>query len=260
MNAINPNAAAPVRVPQSYSAVLYRGPSMIDGSPVVAVATGLGRRRSQNSKTGPMVQLWIFADNGENPADAARSGADHAVCGDCPHRKAILGTCYVDLHKGARAAWAGIPRAADATKGGPERARMIALIGRARGLRLGAYGDPAAIPLGVVLPLIQAARKHTGYTHQWHDQRFECWRPYLMASVDTPLQRIKAVMQGWRTFRVSAQGDLGGLNGEILCPASDEAGWLTDCASCGLCAGASKVAKSVFIPAHGATAKRHIGA
>src|SRR4029077_15915935 len=73
--------------------ILYRGPSLLDGSPIVCVATGLCRR-SKNPKTGKAVQTWVLADDGENPVQAWQSGGDASVCGDCPHRGA---TCYVNV-------------------------------------------------------------------------------------------------------------------------------------------------------------------
>ena len=47
---------------------------------------------------------------------------------------------------------------------------------------------------------------------------------------------------------------------EILCPASEEAGKRTQCASCLLCGGASVKAKSIAIVAHGAGRKHHAAA
>ena len=37
-------------------AIIYRGPSMLDGSPIVAILTGIDKP-SHNPKTGPMAQL-----------------------------------------------------------------------------------------------------------------------------------------------------------------------------------------------------------
>ena len=65
--------------------VLYRGPSLLNGRPVVCVAVGLSRP-SANGKTGDFIQTFILADDGENPVDALKSGGDGSVCGDCPHR------------------------------------------------------------------------------------------------------------------------------------------------------------------------------
>ncbi len=73
----------------SNGVTLYRGPSALDGSPIVAIATGI-KRPSANAKTGAMVQVWILPDNGENPLESVRSGEDASVCGDCPLR-GILG-------------------------------------------------------------------------------------------------------------------------------------------------------------------------
>src|SRR5919205_567706 len=73
--------------------ILYRGPSLLDGSPIVCVAVGLARK-SKNPKTGNAVQTYILADNGEDPVKAWQNGGDRAICGDCPHRGS---TCYVNI-------------------------------------------------------------------------------------------------------------------------------------------------------------------
>jgi len=58
--------------------VLYRGPSAINGAPIVVVATAWGG--SAYSKTGNMFQTYVIAD-GIHPVEAAQTGADAAVCG-----------------------------------------------------------------------------------------------------------------------------------------------------------------------------------
>ena len=79
--------------------VRYRGPSLIDGGPIVAIAT-FG---SSNQKTGDVPQVWILRED-EPPVRAAKTGADHSVCGDCPLRGRIVDGrnvergCYVVLH------------------------------------------------------------------------------------------------------------------------------------------------------------------
>ena len=40
-------------------AILYCGPSLLDGSPIIVVITGLSGR-STNTKTGKMAQTWIL--------------------------------------------------------------------------------------------------------------------------------------------------------------------------------------------------------
>ena len=64
--------------------VAWRGPSAIDGTPVMLVLTGL-RRPSTNSKTGPMVQSWILRED-MHPLEAVKTGADSSICGSCPLR------------------------------------------------------------------------------------------------------------------------------------------------------------------------------
>ena len=61
--------------------VIYEGPSLIDGAPIVVIATGLVRK-SRNPKTGWMIQTWIMrADIAPNIA--LRKRLDRSVCGDC---------------------------------------------------------------------------------------------------------------------------------------------------------------------------------
>ena len=43
--------------------IIYRGQSLLNGAPIVAVAI----TKSSNVKTGNMVQTYILADNGQSP-------------------------------------------------------------------------------------------------------------------------------------------------------------------------------------------------
>ena len=65
-------------------AVIYHGPSAIDGGPIVVIATGL-TVGSANSKTGAMIQTHIMRAD-VDPLTALRTGADVSVCGGCMHR------------------------------------------------------------------------------------------------------------------------------------------------------------------------------
>jgi len=264
--------------------VIYRGPSQLDGRPIVAIATGL-RSSSGNRKTGAMIQTWIMRAD-KAPTEAARTGADASVCGDCPHRGTVergpggrlrnVGrSCYVTLVKAPRAvfdAWrrgryATLPRGATP---GAQHARRAALAaaGEGRIVRLGSYGDPAAVPAWVWRALLSRAAGRTGYTHQW--RALEAQRPaaadyfrgILMASADTPEDRAAAESLGWRTFRVGSPtppaADATGapMRREILCPASDEAGKRTTCERCQLCSGADgRGSVSVYLAPHGTAAR-----
>jgi len=228
-------------------AILYRGPSELDGKPIVVVATGLGRS-SRNEKTGDMVQTWILRDD-VDPWDAVKSGQDASVCGDCPHRGT---SCYVKVFQAPKSVWKAAQRGAYPLV---SDAAGLTALGRGRAVRLGSYGDPAAVPAHIWGALVAEASAWTGYTHQWR------WashlQPLVMASVDSPEEMAAAEREGWRTFRVRLAGEPVDRQREFICPASKEAGYKTDCASCRACMGTSAKAKaSPVIIAHGATARR----
>ena len=144
--------------------VLYRGPSLIDGGPIVAIAS----LRSTNSKTGDCPQIWIVREDSP-PVRAARSGADRSVCGDCPLRGTIVDgrnvgrACYVVLHQAPSSVWLAYRRGAYREAGLAQVSRAFA----GAFVRLGAYGDPAAVPLKVWRAVLADARGWTAYTHQW---------------------------------------------------------------------------------------------
>ena len=121
-------------------------------------------------------------------------------------------------------------------------------------VRLGAYGDPAAVPFDVWSVVLARCDAMTGYTHQWRacDARFA---RYVMASCDNAADYQDAKALGYRTFRVRAAGET--LNArEVICPASKEAGVKTNCAACVACGGHGAKAKAdIAIFAHGAVSK-----
>jgi hypothetical protein len=209
---------------------VYTGPSELDGQPIKAVITGT-QRPSVNAKTGDMLQLWIMPTSSK-PSDAVKNGDDASVCGNCPHRPINGGQCYVRTEHAPNSVYrVQYPSTVDS---------------RPVPLRLGAWGDPAALPYETVAKLVTG--KHTGYTHQWKtcDPRF---KTLLMASVDSESEAIEAQKLGWRTFRVRKPTESLSSN-EIACPASKEAGVRVQCADCGLCAGTSRQAKNIAIIQH----------
>ena len=230
--------------------VFYNGPSQIDGSPIVGIATD----GSKNAKTGRMVQTWILRADRE-PHLAAVDGSDVSICGTCPHRHdpgTGARTCYVTTHRAPLSVYRRWKR------GGYPR---LAGIGFEAPLRLGSYGDPGALPLDTVADLVsRAPLGHTGYTHRWRER--PDLRSYLMASTDSYTETQEAQRLGWRTFRVRASNGPsfsrvrnGGLTAprEIEC-LSDSVG--RQCADCRLCAGAQRPAASIWIAAHGSNARK----
>jgi hypothetical protein len=223
--------------------IIYEGPSRLDGAPIVVIAVGL-KQRSTNTKTGEMVQTYILRRD-MPPADAIKTGADASICGACPHRGDGTGkgrSCYVTIMHGPRGVWMAYQRG-NYPKADPDVAgRMV---------RLGTYGDPAAVPIVVWQRLLKDAAGWTGYTHQWKSIH-PAWAKLCMASVDSEAELHLAQAKGFRTFRVtpSAHENIKGL--EIICPASEEAGKLTQCEDCRACMGTSGKARvSIQIAAHG---------
>ena len=220
--------------------IVWRGPSRLDGNPVVLIATGF--RGSNNPKTGDMIQTWIIRSH-IPPHKATKTGQDISVCGDCskrPTNKAIrLGErgCYVST-------WQAPLQIYKTFKAGKYPAFDLEAF-RGKPVRFGAYGDPAAVPAEIWESLKSVASNTTGYTHQWRDNDLTA---YAMASCDTVQDRIDATSNGYRTFRTKRPGQPI-EPGEIACPASKEAGQRTTCINCQLCNGAGP-AKDIVINLH----------
>lgn len=228
---------------KSNGVVVYRGPSLLTGDPIVVVLTGF-THPSDNFKTGPMIQAWVLRAD-QKPTEAVKSGGDDAICGDCKHRSGsnIGRSCYVIW-------WLGPQNVYRALDSYPFRLpSSLAPLLKNHFVRMSAYGDPAAVPTNVWIDLAHVAKGWTGYTHHWRtcDQLL---RLVLMASVDSEAEMRAAMMKGWRTFRCrSANEPL--KRDETICPASEEGGHVTTCLDCNLCSGLNRNAKSVAIYAHG---------
>lgn len=238
-----------MKKPSGY--IIYRGASLLNGAPIVAVAI-IGK--STNSKTGDMVQTYILVDNGRSPVDNVRDLVDVAICGDCKHRRGTGGACYVNLGQGARAVADGIRRGIY-----PAGLEQAATLSTGRMVRLGTYGDPAAVPAYIWQRLVDKAAGYTGYSHQWQSGKAGADIMALcMASADSAMERDQAKAAGYRTFRVRAENEAA-LPGEFICPASSEGGRRKTCADCGACNGGINTRKAdPVIIAHGSLKNRFI--
>lgn len=212
--------------------VLYRGPSLIDGGPIVAIATF----RSSNQKTGDVPQVWILRAD-VPPVQAAKTSVDRSICGFCPLRGRVADgrnverACYVVLHQAPSAVWLGYRR-------GIYREVAIAQLPRLFAgafVRLGAYGDPAAVPLHVWRALLAQARGWTAYTHLWRTANLQS---FAMASCETDTDAREAQARGYRVFRLVAPGTPR-LPGYAACPASAEQGRRLTCMECRACNGSA---------------------
>ena len=246
---------------QLNGAILYEGPSLIDGKPIVAIVTGL-KDASKNDKTGGMLQTWIIRTD-VGPKEAAHNGEDFSICGNCPHRmrwyQEAFGfvarrSCYVNLRTPIQVykcfKRGGYLYADDKVKATIQDSRF----------RLGSYGDPVAVPYEVWEEYLPKNALHrTGYTHQWDKPWFddERFKNILMASVDSRLEQIKAQSKGWRTFYVKPENSLEKITG-FQCPSDPNLDTHLSCFKCGACHGAPNGARkaSPWITSHGPTKKR----
>ena len=276
--------------------ILYDGPSLIDGEPIVVIAV-----EDSNPKTGKMLFTWILRQD-KKPSVSAFNGGEFSICGDCKFRaQPSIGasadyksglydpksrTCYVRLTGDTAdekmspdhvwSAWknGNIPYY-DSNWGFYDYFYESSLLQYYGDLpiRIGSYGDPAAVRTLVWEALVSKSKRWTGYTHRWKncDQRL---KKYCMASVDTKQEREDAKAMGWRTFLVVPENrkevmpnatrrhhspatslDITTLGGDILCPAT--AG-KSVCAKCSLCMGtSSKASKSIWEVAHGKNKENH---
>jgi hypothetical protein len=239
--------------------VFYEGPSTIDGSPIVAIATF----KSANKKTGDMIQTWIIRADA-HPVEAIHKGLDASICGDCPLRGLIakIGrksrnayrACYVRVQQAPAAVYRAYKRGSYPTLNDSHRGCFAN-----KALRFGSYGDPVAVPVENwdYLTSFATNKKRPGYTHQWKDSAFAGWSNRIMASVHTTEEKQQANDAGWRTFRtVASVDDL--AKDEILCPASEEGGFTRNCLECGACNGSrgpSDRRHNVAIVGHGTAGK-----
>lgn len=227
-------------------AVIHRGPSKIDGQPIIVVAIWA----STNRKTGDMLQTYILRSD-IDPLTANKLGEDYSICGNCslkgtptldPTKKqAEDRPCYVVLGQGPTVVWNGLQRGIypDYTNRQQRRA-----LGRGRMVRIGTYGDGAAAPRFVWDDLLFEAEGHNAYSHNGGDPRI------YMQSADTLPQAQAAWSSGFRTFRVVHDTTHLQPN-EILCPSSRG----VQCVDCRLCGGTQVKAKSIAIVVHGNGAK-----
>lgn len=206
----------------------YRGPSALDGSPILAAVTSKG----SNRKTGPVDTLWVLPAELQ-PYEAILQGKDSAVCGDCPMRGMIgkARLCYVGPYT-LSSVW----------RSALKETGVKPFVPQSETLRVTGYGDPTALPLHFLQDLMARYKVSIGYTHQWRTMP----NIGLLASVASVAEKIQANAMGFRTFRVKGPAeDI--LPDEIECPGATRG--LT-CEKCKLCSTQSK-AKNLVIDFHG---------
>jgi hypothetical protein len=182
-----------------------------------------------------MAQLYIIRTD-VHPWEAQQTGQDAAVCGHCPRSPlaaAALGIdpCYVITSKDPASVWKALRKRAYRRTLTPRQKLKL----RALPLRIGAYGDPAAVPVAVLRQAIALTNgRWTAYTHQW--RRAPHLRNIAMASCDSLSDHRDATARGWRTFTVTNDA---GCGAGVTCPAAAEARIPhgRTCSQCLLCDG-----------------------
>ena len=230
------------------SVEIWRGASRIDGAPIVCIASGL--KSSTNRKTGAMVQTYILRRD-VDPMVALKSGADVSICGGCIHRPGnVTGSsysdrsCYVNVGQGPLSVW----RAWNRGNVPSVALDIVPSLVAGRMVRLGTYGDPAAVPLEVWDAYTAKSKGWTGYTHQARSRKLRDVLKYCQVSADTPQDAAAARRAGIGSFRVLRDGE-SPQKFEAICPASAEAGRVATCETCGICRGVDGA--NVAIAAHG---------
>jgi len=232
-----------MKKPKGY--IVYEGPSKIDGEPIVGIVTN----QSTNTKTGNLMQLYILRAD-VRPTLATTTGQDRSVCGDCKHRHFNGGACYVMPFTGPLGVW-------KAYKKGIYETLDDFNVFNNRVLRFGAYGDPHALPIDVLIMIKTHIKNGTSYTHLWKTLTgldLNISKQFTMASVDNIEEKHEAQRLGYRTFRVVKDYD-NLESDEIICPNITRG---VTCIECKLGNGNQIGAKNIVVKAHGVKSKRKL--
>jgi hypothetical protein len=180
--------------------------------------------------------------------------ADGSVCMDCPFavsNGAKLSACYTHklmqysgflsmlrgIHK-TYLNWDSIPELNE------EIFTKLVDVCANKYVRFGTYGEPSLIPVDLVKSIVEVSKSHTGYTHQWAKKPE--FAEYFMASVHNAFGENIARKMGYRSFVATKES----YKEFTQCPASNEAGFKSNCSKCGLCSGNRKGSKSIVILEH----------
>ena len=183
---------------------------------------------------------------------------DLSVCGDCPFSRNKLngsnGGCYT--HKfNQYVGFISMLKATVKKYGDFESIPFfnsdiqdnIIKASKDKFVRFGTYGEPSLHPIKLVEEITKVAKNWSGYTHQY--ARNKDFSAYFMASVHNDKQAILAKKYfGYRSFIAAKKND--GMDA-VICPASKEANFKSNCSKCGLCSGTKgKGKKNVVIIEH----------
>lgn len=237
--------------------IIYHGPSLLDGKPIVVIAV----TSSLNKKTGNMIQTYVLRSD-IDPVTANKTGEDFSICGNCPlkgqptddpaAKTTARRGCYVIVWRDPYSVWRAFKNNRYTKIEGHS---MLRQLGQGRKVRLGSYGDPASVPFYIWESLISEAKLYNAYSHQSGIKTADFRPEIYMYSADSEAEARAAWAQGMRTFRTINHTAEIIENQEIICPGSKEGGRVTTCSHCGLCGGTSIAAKNIAMVMHGSTKK-----
>tara|TARA_R110001599_G_scaffold106532_5_gene268173 strand:+ start:136 stop:846 length:711 start_codon:yes stop_codon:yes gene_type:complete len=221
----------------------------------------ISKSKTSNKKISdgkPLVQTYTFSRDQYNLATTSKGfgmkkffALDGANCMDCKFSgNQGSGGCYT--HKfNQYVGFLSMLRSIKIEQLTPiTNSKVVEIVDLSRDtyVRFGTYGEPSLFPLELIEEMTDVASNWTGYTHQ-HDKEFaQGYKYFFMASTHTDEEANQRSEDGWRSFIAL---ELGSDANAISCPASKEAGFVTNCAKCSLCSGAKgKGKKNVKILLH----------
>lgn len=179
---------------------------------------------------------WLLATTSKGFGMKNFFALDTSNCMDCPYSgNQGEGGCYThkfNQYVGFLSMLRSI-KASDLTPLDAEKFLDAVAMSKDTYVRFGTYGEPSLLNYSLVKNMAYASKSWTGYTHQWKKVWAMPYSKYFMASTHNKEETYRAKLKNYRSFIASTTG----TEKAVTCPASAEAGFKSNCASCGLCSG-----------------------
>lgn len=179
---------------------------------------------------------WLLATTSKGFGMKKFFALDTSNCMDCPYSgNQGEGGCYThkfNQYVGFLSMLRSI-KASDLTPLDAEKFLDAVAMSKDTYVRFGTYGEPSLLNYSLVKNMAYASKSWTGYTHQWKKVWAMPYSKYFMASTHNKEETYRAKLKNYRSFIASTTG----TEKAVTCPASAEAGFKSNCASCGLCSG-----------------------
>jgi len=214
----------------------------LDGQNIFVVRKGFTTNvKISNGK--PLVQTYTFSLKQWQLANTSKGfpmkdffALDESNCLDCPYSgNSGSGKCYTHKFQQYTGFLSMLRSIKPAQLTPLSSQKTDALIKMCTGsyVRFGTYGEPSLMPFNLIKQMAEVSSTWTGYTHQYAKPWAKDYGQYFMASVHSQFESFEAMNKSYRSFISTQKGD----ESAVSCPASKEAGFKSNCASCGLCSG-----------------------